>query len=119
MNDQQMVIRAHMSSIAKAILITSLMLGPTGVLQADSSAATSGFVTVDAKPEPIAINPTNTAVIVVDMENDFVSKGGMFDRAGVDVSGAQQAVAPIAKVLGAARATGMKIIYLKMAYQPD
>ena len=106
--------------IAKAIFITSLMLAPIGGLQADSSAATSGdVVTVDAKPEPIAINPKNTAVIVVDMENDFATKGGMFDRAGVDISGAQKVIAPTAKVLAAARAAGMKIIYLRMAYQPD
>jgi len=114
------MIKTHMKKpIAKAILITSLMLGPIGGLQADSSAATSDVVTVDAKPEPIAINPKNTAVIVVDMENDFASKGGMFDRAGVDISGAQKVIAPTAKVLAAARAAGMKIIYLRMAYQPD
>src|SRR5438309_7019476 len=105
--------------IAKAILITSLMVASLGELQADSSAATGNVVTVDAKPEPIAINSKNTAVIVVDMENDFVSKGGMFDRAGVDISGAQKVIAPTAKVLAAARAAGMKIIYLRMAYHPD
>ena len=105
--------------IAKAVLIASLMLGSIGGLQADSVAAASDVVTVDAKPEPIAINPKKTAVIVVDMENDFVSKGGMFNRAGADISGAQKAIAPTAKVLAAARATGMKIIYLRMAYQPD
>src|SRR5947209_1483415 len=77
------------------------------------------IVTLDAKPEPIAIDPAQAAVIVVDMENDFVSKGGMFDRAGADISGAQKAIAPTAKVLAAARATGMKIIYLRMAYRPD
>src|SRR6266550_594665 len=105
--------------IAKAILSTSLMLGSIDGLQAGSSAATSGVVTVDAKPEPIAINPKNTAVIVVDMENDFVSKGGMFDRAGVDISGAQKVIAPTAKVLEAARQAGLKIIYLKIGYRPD
>src|SRR5213080_615054 len=104
---------------AKAILSTSLMLGSIDGLQAGSSAATSGVVTVDAKPEPIAINPKNTAVIVVDMENDFVAKGGMFDRAGADISGAQKAIAPTAKVLAAARQAGLKIIYLKMGYRPD
>jgi len=105
--------------IAKAILITSLMVASLGGLQADSSAATGNVVTVDAKPEPIAINPKNTAVIVVDMENDFVSKGGMFDRAHVDISGAQKAIGPTAQVLAAARAAGMKVIYLRMAYRPD
>jgi len=56
---------------------------------------------------------------VVDMENDFATKGGMFDRAGVDISGAQKVIAPTVKVLAAARAMGMKIIYLRMAYRPD
>lgn len=79
----------------------------------------SEMVTIDAKPEPIAIDPARTAVIVVDMENDFAAKGGMFDRAGADISGAQKAIAPTAKVLAAARQAGMKIIYLKMGYRTD
>jgi ureidoacrylate peracid hydrolase len=77
------------------------------------------MVTLDAKPEPIAIDPVRSAVIVVDMENDFAAKGGMFDRAGVDISGARKAIAPTAKVLAAARQAGIKIIYLKMGYRPD
>jgi len=79
----------------------------------------SQMVTLDAKPEPIAIDPARSAVIVVDMENDFAGKGGMFDRAGVDISGAQKVIAPTAKVLAAARQAGLKIIYLKMGYRPD
>src|SRR5947209_16143040 len=79
----------------------------------------NGSVTLDAKPEPIALDPAHTAVIVVDMEYDFAAKGGMFDRAGADISGAQKAIGPTAKVLATARQTGMKIIYLKMGYHPD
>jgi ureidoacrylate peracid hydrolase len=89
------------------------------LLATPPSEAQSGLVTLDAKPEPIAVDPARTAVIVVDMENDFAAKGGMFDRAGVDISGAQKAVAPTAKVLAAARQAGLKIIYLKMGYRPD
>jgi len=81
--------------------------------------AKNGSVTLDAKPEPIALDPAHTAVIVVDMENDFAAKGGMFDRAGVDISGAEKAIGPTAKVLATARQTGMKIIYLKMGYRDD
>jgi ureidoacrylate peracid hydrolase len=77
------------------------------------------MVSIDAKPEPISIDPARSAVIVVDMENDFAAKGGMFDRAGVDISGAQKTIAPTAKVLAAARQAGLKIIYLKMGYRPD
>ena len=76
-------------------------------------------VRVDAKPEPIAIDSTQAAVIVVDMQNDFGSKGGMFDRAGLDISMIQRAVGPTAKVLTSARQAGLKIVYLKMGFRPD
>jgi len=76
-------------------------------------------VTFDAKLEPIAIDTAKTAVIVVDMQNDFGTKGGMFDRAGIDISVIQKAVGPTAKVLASARRADIKIIYLKMGYPPD
>src|SRR5207253_2651061 len=76
-------------------------------------------ITASSLDEPSLIDPARSAVIVVDMENDFAAKGGMFDRAGVDISGAQKAIAPTAKVLAAARQAGLKIVYLKMGYRPD
>lgn len=79
----------------------------------------SRIIRISAKPEPIAIDIAKTAVIVVDMQNDFGSKGGMFDRAGIDISGIQKAVGPTAKVLASAREAGIKIVYLKMAFRPD
>jgi hypothetical protein len=48
------------------------------------------LIHLDAKPEAITLDPAMTAVIVVDMQNDFGSKGGMFDRAGIDISGIQK-----------------------------
>ena len=72
-----------------------------------------------AKPDSIAIDASSTAVIVVDMENDFASKGGMNDRAGMNISMIQKVINPTAKVLAAARQAGIKIIYLKMAYRED
>ncbi len=67
----------------------------------------------------MSIDTARTAVIVVDMQNDFGSKGGMFDRAGIDISGIQKAVGPTARAIAAARKAGIKVIYLKMAYKPD
>src|SRR6266705_2587966 len=75
--------------------------------------------TIEATPEPITIDTARTAVIVVDMQNDFGTKGGMFDRVGNDISGIQKAVAPTARVLAAARRRGIKIVYLKMGYRSD
>jgi ureidoacrylate peracid hydrolase len=84
-----------------------------------SKTTSSRVVVIDAKPEPIEIDTARTAVIVVDMQNDFGAKGGMFDRAGIDISMIQGVVDPIARVLEAARSEGVKIVYLKMGFQPD
>jgi ureidoacrylate peracid hydrolase len=67
----------------------------------------------------LEIDLHRTALIVVDMQNDFGSKGGMFDRAGIDISGIQKAVAPTGRTLAAARKAGIPIVYLKMGYRPD
>jgi ureidoacrylate peracid hydrolase len=73
----------------------------------------SRVVSLDARPDPIAIDPARTAVIVVDMQNDFGAKGGLFDRAGIDIAGIQKVIAPTAQALASARKAGVKIIYLK------
>lgn len=76
-------------------------------------------ITLNAKPEPIAIDTATTAVIVIDMQNDFGTQGGLFDRAGLDISMIQKAVAPTAQVLAAARNAGITVIYLNMGFRPD
>ena len=53
------------------------------------------------------------------MQNDFGSEGGMFARAGIDISGIQAAVPPTARVLKAAREAGITVVYLKMGFQAD
>src|SRR5438045_7714808 len=74
---------------------------------------------IEAKPEPTTIGLARTAVVVVEMQNDFGAEGGMFHRAGVDISSIRQAIVPTARVLGAARKSGVKIVYLKTEYRPD
>ena len=74
---------------------------------------------IDAKPDPLTIDLSKTAVIVVDMQNDFGAKGGMLDRAGIDLSSVQGAVGPTAQVIAGARAIGIPIIYIKEALSPD
>jgi ureidoacrylate peracid hydrolase len=79
----------------------------------------SRVVEVAARPAPHALDLDSTAVVVVDMQNDFGAPGGMFERAGIDIRPIQSIIEPIAGVLAAARATGMPVIYLKMAFEPD
>ena len=74
---------------------------------------------IKAVPEPVEIDPSRTALIVVDMQNAFGSKGGMFDKAGIDISGIQEAVQPTAAAVEAARRAGIKVVWIKMGFQPD
>ena len=71
------------------------------------------------RPQPIDIEAHSTAVIVVDMQNAFASQGGMFDIAGLDISGAAPAVAATGRLIAAAREVGMPVIYLQMGFAPD
>jgi ureidoacrylate peracid hydrolase len=83
------------------------------------SAKSNNVIPIEAKPEPINIEPLKTALLVIDMQNDFGTKGGMFDRAGLDISMIQATVQPTSKVLVAARNIGIPIVYLKMGFRPD
>ena len=51
-----------------------------GTSQAGAQSRIGRRITIEAKPQPITIDTSTTAVIVVDMQNDFGCKGGMFDR---------------------------------------
>jgi len=77
------------------------------------------IVTLVAKPRNVELNLAKTAVLIVDMQNDFGSKDGMFDRAGFDISIIQRAVPPTARVVAAARSAGIKVVYLKMGFRSD
>lgn len=79
----------------------------------------SQTIRLDAKPGPIDIDPARAAVIVVDMQNDFGSKGGMFDRVGIPLDGFKQAADATARVLDVAREACFRIVYLKMGFRPD
>ena len=79
----------------------------------------SRLVRIDAKPEPIEVDLRRTAVIVVDMQNAFLSKGGMFDTFGWDISAAEGVIENNRKIIDAARQAGCKVVYLKMSYDPD
>jgi len=86
------------------------------VVTFDAQVSRDGQQTVTV---PISVDAAKTVVIVCDMQNDFGAKGGMFDRAGIDISMIQQAVGPTAKVLASARRAGVPIVYLKMGFRPD
>ncbi len=79
----------------------------------------SKVLELKAKPEAISVDFDRAAIVVVDMQNAFASKGGMLDIAGAEVSDAQRVVRTIRDVLAAARRAGMPVVYLQMGYKPD
>src|SRR5439155_23403370 len=79
----------------------------------------SRTLSIDARPGPLKLEAARTAVVVVDMQNDFTAEDGMFARAGIPVAAIRAAVEPTARSLAAARRAGMKIVYLKMQFEPN
>ena len=82
-------------------------------------ASNNGPLTIEARPAPVSFDAAQTAVVVVDMQNDFGDPDGMFGRAGIDLVGIRATIAPTSLVLAAARRCGMRVVYLKMAFRSD
>jgi ureidoacrylate peracid hydrolase len=79
----------------------------------------SRTVTLPARPEPITVTIAETALIVVDMQNAYCSKGGYIDLVGFDVSGAPPVIEETARLVAACRAAGIPVIYLQNGFSPD
>ncbi len=77
------------------------------------------YVIVQAEPEPIEIDILKTAVLVVDMQNTFVHRGGYLDLAGFDLSATEKIIKPCQEIVSTAREKEIKVIYLQMGYSPD
>lgn len=77
------------------------------------------MTTLAAEPGPIKIDPTTTALIVIDMQRDFLEPGGFGETLGNDVSLLQAAVGPCAAAIAAARGNGMMVIHTREGHRPD
>jgi nicotinamidase-related amidase len=75
--------------------------------------------TVAAEPEPIALDWSSTALVIIDMQRDFMEPGGFGETLGNDVSQLARAVEPIGAVLDAARAMGMLVVHTREGHLPD
>lgn len=77
-------------------------------------------VVLKTKPEPIKLDTKRTALFVVDMQNTFCKKGGIFDYLGkLDEVKVKHIIDVDKKVIEACRNKGINVIYLRMGYRDD
>lgn len=77
------------------------------------------MISLAGRPDALEVDPVRAAVLVVDMQNDFGARGGMFDRAGIDISGIGAAATATLRVLEASRDAGLPVVYVKTEHPAD
>ena len=83
------------------------------------SAPAAAPVTVAAAPYAFEMDPATTALVIIDMQRDFLLPGGFGESLGNDVSMLTKVVEPLGNVLAAARAIGMTVIHTREGHRPD
>jgi len=76
-------------------------------------------ITIAAEPNAQDLDVTRGALIIIDMQRDFLEPGGFGAALGNDVSLLRAAVAPCQAVLAAARRAGLPIIHTREGHRPD
>jgi nicotinamidase-related amidase len=74
---------------------------------------------LDAEPFPIEAHLERTALVVIDMQRDFLEPGGFGESLGNDVGLLRAAIAPCRRLLAAARARGLLVIHTREGHRPD
>jgi biuret amidohydrolase len=74
---------------------------------------------IQAEPEPIAVNWDRTAIVIIDMQRDFLEPGGFGETLGNDVSLLAKAVKPCKALLERARQKGVLVIHTREGHRPD
>jgi biuret amidohydrolase len=77
------------------------------------------MATVHADPYEFEFDPRTSALVIIDMQRDFVDPGGFGEALGNDVSLLRKAVPPTQRVLAAARKAGMAVIHTREGHRPD
>ena len=65
------------------------------------------------------VQPRHTALVVIDMQNDFVSHGGIADVCGVDIEPSRAIIPGISRLIDSARRSGVRVIYRQTIFEAD
>jgi biuret amidohydrolase len=74
---------------------------------------------IDAEPEAIAVDLARTAIVMIDMQRDFLEPGGFGETLGNDVALLARAVEPCRRLLAWARSRGVLVIHTREGHRPD
>ncbi len=88
-------------------------------LQAPTHRCRDNAMRIAAKPETIEAAPARTALLVIDMQRDFLEPGGFGEALGNDVSRLGAAVPPLQSLLAAVRSAGLLVIHTREGHRPD
>jgi nicotinamidase-related amidase len=76
-------------------------------------------IAVEARPAPFRFDPAGTALLVIDMQRDFLEPGGFGETLGNDVGQLRRTIAPLAALLTGWRAAGLPVIHTREGHLPD
>lgn len=74
---------------------------------------------IEAEPYTFDLEPAHAALVIIDMQRDFLEPGGFGDALGNDVALLRRAVAPTRRLLEAARDTGVFVVHTREGHRPD
>ncbi|MGC8470307.1 MAG: cysteine hydrolase family protein [Acetobacteraceae bacterium] len=74
---------------------------------------------VEAEPQSITLDLRRTALIVIDMQNDFCAPGGWVDHLGVDYTPDRAPIAPLQALLPRLRTAGVPVVWVNWGNRPD
>jgi nicotinamidase-related amidase len=77
------------------------------------------LTTLPAEPYPIEMDLSHSALLIVDMQNDFCSKDGWADMAGLNITRTASVIPCIREVLRLARELGLCVIHTREGHKPD
>ena len=77
------------------------------------------MTTINAKPFPFVFDVTHTALVIIDMQRDFIEPGGFGETLGNDVSLLEAIVPACQATLAAWRAAGGLVVHTREAHRPD
>src|SRR6266853_4036880 len=76
-------------------------------------------LSIEAEPYPFEFEPAHTALLIIDMQRDFLEPGGFGEMLGNDVSQLRRTIEPNKKLLAAWRAAGLTVIHTREGHRAD